>query len=866
MTTKKNLVKLALMSTLTAGTTFAFTACSDDIQMEDIQQMAEMENSGLTRAEAEGYNVNDFHVNYDGTSKASPFTYKDWRDHQSIFIYNGGSNTIEVNTPDGIKKKTGFNLVQLPNGKRIGENANLPASAWNEVWADGSDWELAFNTCGYDQLEHGSYLGFYNKYKGIVRVFAYIDGEATSNASDHLWAIQMDDDLAQHSTFRYGVPMDRKIVDKVAIGQNGEEMAQVTTPWGSSSAIQGAQQPSKGWWAFDIDLSVYRGANAKRISDYMGSDTDLLKLRCLGITKSDVELYGDLRGQAKGTIDLEKTSVSSSSGIFGCIEDVLGKANGIKELYDLGSKLMNPNPLEAINTGVELAKKGCDLFGVDYGATKSGKDGYKGEISMDLTAEINTTGYISSSTPVNGNASPSLKGNAFLVNSENCSTLGEGVWNIKNTPKMYIVDNFRVNWKRQDNDLGNNLNNIAYPWYYSPFGGAANVYPNEWNYMADTKPFQGKICVFDPSSIEVELNPNIFPEGTTYQVSAVCGVRKGMKFGSTEDYRKAQGLKGSQTSFNKVISISEYNDNVISDRPVTEAPFDGLYGFNSKDIPSGYKTGTKFDQETCNDHKVGVFGRGDSEFLVEPMALAGGKDKDDWSFYMLPAYEVTVTVTVEHNGRTFMYSRTYLPEYEDCKKENLKNVYDKAKKADKTHYTAMYDSQVARIQKIQEWIDRTPVCQDAIQTKWETTFSHGWSKEEEAGYALLDGDISKCWYSSEDSRNSVWFHDNKSKVGGWTCAWVEFDTYAYNKVKGFTLTGSKYKGKCPKQIRLLAWEDGKWREIYFEDNFNKRFNDQYGATTVCKIPVDKQKAYKDFRFECSHQSGAYSFAELTLNY
>ena len=252
MTTKKNLVKLALMSTLTAGTTFAFTACSDDIQMEDIQQMAEMENSGLTRAEAEGYNVNDFHVNYDGTSKASPFTYKDWRDHQSIFIYNGGSNTIEVNTPDGIKKKTGFNLVQLPNGKRIGENANLPASAWNEVWADGSDWELAFNTCGYDQLEHGSYLGFYNKYKGIVRVFAYIDGEATSNASDHLWAIQMDDDLAQHSTFRYGVPMDRKIVDKVAIGQNGEEMAQVTTPWGSSSAIQGAQQPSKGWWAFDI--------------------------------------------------------------------------------------------------------------------------------------------------------------------------------------------------------------------------------------------------------------------------------------------------------------------------------------------------------------------------------------------------------------------------------------------------------------------------------------------------------------------------------------------------------------------------------------------------------------------------------------
>ena len=62
MTTKKNLVKLALMSTLTAGTTFAFTACSDDIQMEDIQQMAEMEDSGLTRSTVEGFNVNDFPV------------------------------------------------------------------------------------------------------------------------------------------------------------------------------------------------------------------------------------------------------------------------------------------------------------------------------------------------------------------------------------------------------------------------------------------------------------------------------------------------------------------------------------------------------------------------------------------------------------------------------------------------------------------------------------------------------------------------------------------------------------------------------------------------------------------------------------
>jgi hypothetical protein len=867
MTTKKNLVKSMFMNILTAGIfTFAFTACSDDIQMEDIQQMAEMEDSGLTRAEAEGINVNDFFVHYDGSSIAQPFTYDNWRRHQSIFINNCGDKVLEVDMPDGTKKiKSGFGLIPLPNAKSYGENANLPSSAWKEVWDEGSDWELAFNTCGYDQLEHGSYLGFYNKYKGILRVFAYIDGKVTSNASDHLWAIQMHDDLALHSTFRYGLPIDRNFTDKSAINQSSE-MAQVTTPWGSTSAIQGTQQPSKGWWSFDIDLSTYRGANAKHISDYLGDDTDLMTLRCLGFSNEQVKLHSDLRGQAKGTIDLEKTSVSTSSGIFGSIEDLLGKANGIKDLYDMGKKMMNPNPLEAINTGVELAKKGCDLFGIDYGKETTGKDGYKGEISMDLTADIDTEGLIQGGTPVNGNASPSFTANSFLINNANCQTLGEGVWNIKSAPKMYVVDDVRVDWRRQDMDKDDNFNNMAYGWYYSPFDGAANCYPNKKSFAAATKPFQGKICVFDPSSIEVELNPNIFPEGTPYKVTAVCGVRKGMKTGSTEKYRQAQGLKSSQFE----IACDRYNSH-ISDRPLTDAGFDGLSGFNSKDIPKGYKTGTKFDEETYNDRKFGVFGRGDDEFLVEPMALVGGKDKDDWTYYMLPAYEVTVTVTVELNGRTLAYSRTYLPEYEGCKAETLAKVYDNAKAADKTHYTAMYDSQVNHIQTVRAWIARTPICDNSIETFWidrkaSYTFQKedGWTKEEEAGYALLDGDLERCWYSSENSRNG---HDrNYSVVGDHHVSWVEWHTFFRNVPKSFTLTCGKYTNRIPQRVRLFAKEEATdaWKEIYHENYINHRLEAKNGATVICKL--DNEKSYKYYRLECSGNSTNYSFAELTMNY
>ena len=833
-------------------------------QKEYAKQLFRAINGGF---QATGVNANDFEVTYNSQT-SDAFTYKTWRDHQSIIINDCGNKSIEV---EG-KTWQGFSLVSLPNSTKISETANMPSGVWKEVWADGSDWELAFNTCGYDNLMHCNYLGFYNKYKGIVRVFAYIDSEAKSTASDHLWAIQMTDELAQHSTFRYGLPIDRTFKDKKAIMQNGDEMAQVTTPWGSSIAIQGVQQPSMGWWSFDIDLSAYRGADAKRISDYVGTNDDLMKLRCLGFSTQHADLRSTLRGQAKGTIDLEKTSVSTSSGVFGSIEDVLGKANGLKELYDLGSQMMNPNPLEALGTGIELAKKGCDLFGVDYGAKTEGKDGYKGEISMDLTAEIETSGLISGATNISGNASPSLKANAFLINSENCQTLGEGVWNIKSAPKMYVVKDIRIDWRREDQDLMDvgiryNPNCMAYPWYYSPFGGAANVNSNRRNhgcmigeYDGSEKPFYGKVCVFDPSSVEVELNPNLFPEGTNYKVTAVCGVRKGMKFGSTENYRKAQGLKSSQINFPK-IGVGQYH---ISDRPITEAPFDALNNYANK---TG-KTGVKFDEETVNNHQMGIFGRGNSDYLIEPMALAGD-DAGDWSFYQLPAYEVIVTVTVEHDGRTFVYSRTYLPEYEECDAASLNEVYNNAKAADKTHYTELYNSQMNHIQSIRSWIARTPICNNSIMTFWETTFSHGWTKEEESGYALLDSDPSTCWYSSKNSRfnGKCGAASNKTFGGNWTCSWVEFYTYFRNTPESFTLTCGKYTRHCPKDIRLFASSDGKNYElIYCELGFNKRFNPNQGATTVCRIKADKQKPYKYYRFEGSGNDIDYSFAELTMNY
>ena len=85
--------------------------------------------------------------------------------------------------------------------------------------------------------------------------------------------------------------------------------------------------------------------------------------------------------------------------------------------------------------------------------------------------------------------------------------------------------------------------------------------------------------------------------------------------------------------------------------------------------------------------------------------------------------------------------------------------------------------------------------------------------------------------------------------------------------ESFTLTCGKYTRHCPEDIRLFASSDGKNYElIYCELGFNKRFNPNQGATTVCRIKADKQKPYKYYRFEGSGNDIDYSFAELTMNY
>ena len=737
------LVKQVLMSTLTAGIfAFSFSSCSDDMDLEPAPINPDAEMSSMTRAGASGYNINKHRVIYGSDQKiAEPFNTKEWQKEEAIFCYVGSKNGDDNILDENGKKLSGFKLVNLPWAS-TGASENIPDRIYNEMKncsagsPENNPWKLVLMNCGAENVANGNFLGFYNQLTGVLRMLVYIPEDVDAKGSTHMWGALLNDKMANHSLFRYGVPADRNITSKDAkdkLNQSGD-MAQIISPWkdGNFSGFNGSPL-SPGWWAFDMDFSLYRGN--EHFSSLRDGD-NVLTFKALSKTEEIVTLDSKMKAKLDGSMKLEASQASTSSGIFGPLEDVLGKANAVADLVDVAKSVVDPNPLKAIENGIKLAKGACDLAGIDYGAETTGFNGYQGNINLALDGTIDTKGIITKQENVAGIFPISFKKGDFIM--DNCSTFGEGVWNLKSSPVVYYT-NASVDWRYTHEG-----NNICY-WNdkKSPFGGQDN------NRKATAAPYTGQVCYFDPSSIQLELNDKLFTKNEIQnaKVYATCGVRKGMKFGDTETYRDAIGLTRSQIKFNA--------PHYYTNRPITEAPFDALSSHKDK---MGLETGTKFEDNTYGGKKYGVFGRGDADYLIEPQALCGGG-----ATRMMPAYEVTVTVIVTRdNGQKIVYNRTYLPEYKDMRIEDMPEINnDYIKDHMPTNYAPeVYKAQINHVNDIRNWtrrclhptngtpshqyvwLDRhdTGGCFDANKSTYESLT--------ESFATLFDNDLSNRWVSS----------------------------------------------------------------------------------------------------------------------
>ena len=412
---KGNLVRLMLMGMLTTGA-FTFSACSDNDDLESGSLAGQSQVNGNA-----DYNINNYSVSFNGM-KSTPFTHNSWRQAEGIFLYTGGNGDGGIHDTNG---NVGYTYVKLP--WNVGDvQSNLPNGFCENITPE-KGWELAINRCGSRSISNGNFFALYNKWTGVLRFFYYQpDGFNTGN--DHVWQVSMTDNLADRKSWGYGLPSDETVKDRSKLSTVGAgTQVDYVTPWVEMRSSDGLIVPNTGWWAFDVNLSLYRPNN--------DLSQDNIRLQMRSWNDNHVSLYSTMQAQIDGEIkqkEEESSGVSASSISQGVCTAVAG---GLKIASSIAS-FNTKNFAEGLGSLADAFGLGSEFAGL-FGDEK--EPPLDAEVHLGLKGTIDTDGYIKGSAPTAGIASPTFQMKDFDLQN---SHVGQGVWNIKNHP---VVDVFNGN-------------------------------------------------------------------------------------------------------------------------------------------------------------------------------------------------------------------------------------------------------------------------------------------------------------------------------------------------------------------------------------------------------------------------------------
>ncbi len=646
---KKNsiLVKTVLMSMLTAATFTGFTSCQDDLDLDTTPQM---EETAMTRGLGDYDNVND----EDFPACNHKFTKDNWRQSAFIYLYDGHSSDDW-----GLLPRQGYKKVALPWASKVDNSltvqSHIPSDLVNQTTPENG-WEMVLNYCGNNQQENGNLIFFYNKYTGMMRVMYYIPEDFTGGG-DHFWEIKVTNNMAYRSPWRYGVPMDHTINEerKSAINQNDiGTMSDIVMPWCSEMGSK-SRTPNQGWWAFDFDMSNYN-------TQHTITDQDEIVLTMHTQNQSSVQLQSVLEGQLSGSINLN--SVGGLSGGDWANGIMTGLAS-VGKFVAGGVAAKKTTAVEALNglaDGMGLGAAMAGIFG-------EGDTNLEGTISLGMTGNIDTQGIINTAQIASGFPS-GLHIPMAKFDMKN-SHMGQGVWNLKMAPFIYIT---------------NQLQEVQNPFWDHEKDAQLNG-----NY---TK--AGCVYFFDPHSVQVELNHDVFPEDqiASMRVDVLPGARFANKVTGTDAYRKFLGLRDRDLNMNKRF---DYCTGLVDNDATNSYTFVTWGGKNKKsEVLSNYyyghypypnalqRYGYYAPAEKVKGVPSIVWGLGDNEkqFIIEPQLACYNQYFDGYSACIAPPVEVNVRVTLKmkNSDKVYVFNRIYLPQvkFKQNTQQNLEELWNTA--------------------------------------------------------------------------------------------------------------------------------------------------------------------------------------------
>ena len=392
-------------------------------------------------------------------------------------------------------------------------------------WADGATLKMpAFLLEDFDS-RHGwnpifnlfgsklPYLGFYNKWTGMMRVFYYQEELHTNNGEVSFVITPGETKTSKYPyyhTMQYGIPVNHTNIHRknnLFVSNSPSTFQHYVTPYSSDkNAMLGL-----GWHTFDVDMTCYKPGyhfgNEKNGKD---------KLKFEGFTQSNstITLLGSLLGESEGKFNsTTNTSISSSNGMNA------GKASDsmISGIKDAIAAYATGNYFNMAVSGCSALYNAASYLSGNATDDYSGKNVTEGNLSLNFTGRLNLSGYTSTPT------SNDVRGGNFTLTDHlnDKAPAPEGIWSLAKDPVLYISENRMLSDVRRFNLTVEN-----------------NGYST-----GDASSYGARIItVLDPRSLEINLNTENYNNVDSINVTWYWGVYPYINTEHTLPYRQLMDL------------------------------------------------------------------------------------------------------------------------------------------------------------------------------------------------------------------------------------------------------------------------------------------------------------------------------------
>ena len=391
-------------------------------------------------------------------------------------------------------------------------------------------WEMAFCYLNDASIQGVRFFALYNKWTGQLRIYTYIqDPTGWGSSLDfkvYFGTANSNDMFPCYHIFEYGIPSNHILgttLQRYAklVSMQNQTFCTWLSPYMASTSI------SPGWYVMEADLSAYVPEGKPWLKE--GRDDPMIKIFAETSTHQDVTLNGTLTGSLKGTFTnpevVESGGNSALSGVCNVLNTISGMTSkSISSCNTYGALMSKNGGNEGIGAYLNPAKYwggfACGIAAGGLGLMSDflypvTHDTIPGKIDLALDATLALEGYIVGHT--SNNLSPlSVSSTAIRSAQGDNGHMGEGIWGLADDPVVYI----------DKDDLMSSVSRLK-------------LMPKEGGYTClDTKKANLRmVYAFDPTSIKLNLNRDLYPEVYDLAVTTTVGIYTDRPTGNTDAFR-----------------------------------------------------------------------------------------------------------------------------------------------------------------------------------------------------------------------------------------------------------------------------------------------------------------------------------------